>query len=159
MAAGRAHWYQAAMRRSFLLPLSATAMLAASGAAHAAAEDGLAAQELRLATAGYRLTTGSAGWCPVTRPQPGWLLSDARRFGAREWKEAGPSYGAPGDGPFVAAIAPGSPADRAGLPRGATIAAIDGQSVPAARRRGDGPHRRGHHHARPSRPQRDANDH
>ena len=122
------------MRRSPFLLLTA-AMLATGGAAYGAPADDLAFQELRLATAGYRLTTGSARWCPTTQMQPGWLLSDTRRFGAREWKIAGPSYGASGNGPFAAAIAPGSPADRAGLARGATIAAIDGQPVPTL---GDG---------------------
>lgn len=121
------------MVRPILLLMSA---LAASGAAHAAADGGLAVQEMRLATAGYRLATGSAQWCPVTQMQPGWLLSDQRRFSAGEWKAAGPAYDAPGDGPFAAAIASGSPADRAGMARGATIATIDGQSVPTL---GDGP--------------------
>ena len=119
-----------------LLLLTAAAMLAASGAAHGAPGDDRAAQELRLATVGYRLTTGSANWCPAIQMQPGWLLGDPRRFSTGEWKAVGPSYGVSEDGPFAAAIAPGSPSDRAGLARGATIAAIDGQPVPTL---GDGP--------------------
>lgn len=132
MAVAGVAWYRTAMRWPILVLLSAAAMLAPGGAARAASADhaALAVQEARLAAVSYRLTTGSARWCPVTQPQPGWLLSDTRRFGARDWKSAQTVYGAPRDGAFVAAVAPGSPAARAGLARGTAIAAIEGRPVP-----------------------------
>ncbi|WP_077146109.1 M48 family metalloprotease [Sphingopyxis sp. KK2] len=120
------------MRWPTLFLLTAAAMLAPAGAAHGAASgtDARAAQEARLATIAYRLTTGSARWCPQTAPQPGWLLSDPRRFGDRDWAKAKAAYGASGDGPFIAGLAPASPAARAGLARGTGIAAINGEPVP-----------------------------
>lgn len=132
MAVAGVAWYRTAMRWPIHFLLSAAAMLTPGGAASAASTDhaALAAQEARLAAVSYRLTTGSARWCPVTQPQPGWLLSDAHRFDAQEWKSARAAYGAPSDGAFIAAIAPGSPAARAGLARGTAIAAIEGRPVP-----------------------------
>ncbi|PKP98783.1 MAG: peptidase M48, Ste24p [Alphaproteobacteria bacterium HGW-Alphaproteobacteria-13] len=94
----------------------------------------LARQEARIAAVAYRLTTGSARWCPVAAPQPGWILSDLRRIDAKDRTAAADVYGAP-DAPFVAAVAPGSAAERAGLARGMGIAAIDGKTVPVL---GDG---------------------
>lgn len=95
-----------------------------------------ARQEARLAAVAYRLTTASARWCPKTAPQPGWILEERRRFDTDDWAEARQVYGAANDDPFIAAVAPGSPADRAGLTRGASIAAINGEPVP---RLGDAP--------------------
>lgn len=120
------------MRWPFLLivAVAGAAMPAVGGTAKAADIADLALQEARLATVAWRLTTGSARWCPVTQPQPGWILGDLRRFDAREQVAAQQVYGIQGNSPFVAAIAQGSPADRAGLVRGAGIAAIDGQPVP-----------------------------
>lgn len=120
------------MRWPTLFLLTAAAMLAPAGAARGAASGAevRAAQEARLATIAYRLTTGSARWCPDTAPQPGWLLSDPRRFGDRDWAKAKPAYGASADGPFIAALAPTSPAARAGLARGTVIAALNGEAVP-----------------------------
>jgi Zn-dependent protease with chaperone function len=89
----------------------------------------LARQEARVAAIAHRLTSASAGWCPAVAPQPGWILSDLRRIDARDRAEAAGVYGAP-DAPFIAAVAPGSPAERAGLARGTGIAAIDGKAVP-----------------------------
>lgn len=88
----------------------------------------LAHQEARLATIGYRLTTANARWCPQNTPQPGWILGDLRRFKPGDRAAAGKAY-ATADGPFIAAIAPGSPAERAGLTRGTRIAAIDGDAI------------------------------
>lgn len=90
----------------------------------------LARQEARVAAIAYRLTTAGARWCPDVAPQPGWILSDLRRFDAHDRAAAAAAYGAPADAAFVAAVAPGSPAERAGLTRGTGIAAIDGEAVP-----------------------------
>lgn len=108
---------------------------AAAAGGRSAYYSGLAQQEDRLAAIAYRLTTASAAWCPQTVPQPGWILGDLRRFETRDHVAAAEAYGA-GDGPFVAAVAPDSPAERAGLKRGTRIAAINGEAAPAS---GDGP--------------------
>ncbi|KTE38772.1 MULTISPECIES: M48 family metalloprotease [unclassified Sphingopyxis] len=123
------------MRPHLLHFLLVAAVLAPASAA-AADPAGIARQEARLATIGWRLTSGGARWCPEVTPQPGWILGDLRRFDKRQRAAAKLAYGTSGDGPFVAAMAPGSPADRAGLVRGTAIAAIDGQPVPTF---GDGP--------------------
>lgn len=114
------------------------ALVAAALSVPAAAEDrrtayffGLAEQEARLAAIAYRLTTANSGWCPQTTPQPGWILGALRRFKSGDRAAAGRIYGA-SDGPFVAAVAPGSPAERAGLLRGTQIMAINGKAVPAS---------------------------
>jgi hypothetical protein len=114
------------------------AVTAATLSAPAAAKDarttyfsGLAEQEARLAAIAYRLTTANAGWCPQTTPQPGWILGDLRRFKTSDRPAAGGIYGT-SDGPFIAAVAPGSPAESAGLLRGTRIAAINGKAVPAS---------------------------
>lgn len=112
------------------------AMMLTPASAVAADIPGLVRQEDRLAAIAWRLTTGSAHWCPQTVPQPGWILGDQRRFDKRERPAAKLAYATGGEGPFIAAIAPGSPADHAGLARGTGIAAIDGQPIPTL---GDGP--------------------
>lgn len=121
--------------RRHLLFLLALAAAQATPAAHASDVAELARQEERLATVAHRLTTASAGWCPTLEPQPGWVLGDLRRFAANERDAARHIYRG-GDAPFVAAVAPGSPADRAGLTRGTNIASIGGTPIPAL---GDGP--------------------
>jgi hypothetical protein len=121
----------------FLLAVAAAALStpAAAKGGRPAYYSGVAEQEARLAAIAYRLTTANAGWCPQITPQPGWILSDLRRFKADDRAAAAEIYGA-GDGPFVAAVAPASPAARAGLLRGTRIAAINGKAVPTS---GDGP--------------------
>lgn len=117
------------MRRACpLLLLLAAALLPAAGPVHATEIAELARQEMRIAAVAHRLTTASAAWCPQTQPQPGWIVSDLRRFTSGEIDAARQIYGA-GDGPFIAAIAPGSPAERQGLARGMRIAAINGTPV------------------------------
>lgn len=109
--------------------IMAVAVLAATPAVRASDIDEWPRQEARLAATGHRLATASAAWCPVLAPQPGWLLADLRRFDGAEKDAARRAYGA-GDTPFVAAVAPASPAARAGLTRGSGIAAINGIAVP-----------------------------
>ncbi|MBB6427568.1 M48 family metalloprotease [Sphingopyxis sp. JAI128] len=114
--------------------LSAILLLVTSPAAGASGADyysGLAEQETRLATVGYRLTTASERWCPQVAPQPGWILGDLRQFEPGDRAAASKTYG-DGDAPYIAAIAPGSPADRAGLTRGTRIAAINGDPIATA---------------------------
>lgn len=121
------------MRCLAVLALSFASALAAFPAVAASRPSDyakVAEQEARLAAVSYRLTTAGAGWCPVTAPQPGWLLNDPRRFDAGAWPAAKLFYGVEGDGPFITAIAPNSPAARAGLRRGMRIVAINGEISP-----------------------------
>ena len=111
-----------ALATILLLLAAPPAMAEADEARHAER----ARQEARVAEAAYRLTTAGARWCPRIVQQPGWMLDDPRRHDA----EARAS-----DTPFVAAVAPRSPAARAGIAPGTGIAAIDGEAVPTL---GDG---------------------
>lgn len=87
----------------------------------------LAALEARVAAIGFRLTTANAAWCPSVQPQLGWLWGDLRLYGAPDRAGARATYQASdADAPFIAAIAPESPAAAAGLTVGAAILAING---------------------------------
>lgn len=101
---------------------------AAAGNDREAFYSALAQQEARLAGISYRLTTASARWCPKLTPQPGWILGDLRRFPDDDRVAASGIYGRD-EGPFIAAVAPGSPAERGGLTRGTRIAAINGDPI------------------------------
>jgi Zn-dependent protease with chaperone function len=93
----------------------------------------LAALEARVATVGFRLTTANAAWCPVQQPQLGWIWGDLRLYGAAQRDTARAAYGASAaDAPFIAAIAPGSPAAIAGLRVGDTVMAVAGQPIAAS---------------------------
>ncbi|MCW0196729.1 M48 family metallopeptidase [Sphingopyxis sp.] len=93
----------------------------------------LAALEGRVAAIGFRLTTANAAWCPAVQPQFGWIWGDPRLYGEAPRAEARAAYHAADvDAPYIAAVAPGSPADRAGLRVGTPVLAIDGHAVPAS---------------------------
>lgn len=93
--------------------------------------------EARVATIGFRLTTANAAWCPAHQPQFGWIWGDPRLYDADRRPEALAAYGASDrDAPFIAAIAPASPAAAAGMRVGAAVLEIQGAPVPA----GDGGH-------------------
>ncbi|PQM28257.1 peptidase M48, Ste24p [Sphingopyxis lindanitolerans] len=112
----------------FLLPPAAIASIAGPSPY---AE--LAALEARVAAIGFRLTTANAAWCPAVQPQFGWIWGDPRLYdGARRAEALAAYHAADIDAPFIAAIAPGSPADRAGLHVGAPVLTIDGTAVPAS---------------------------
>ena len=115
----------------FALSLALSPAPATAGDARTDYYSALADQETRLATVGYRLTTANARWCSEVTPQPGWILGDLRQFEAGDRAAAGKIYRA-GDGAFIAAVAPGSPADRTGLTRGTRIAAIEGDAIAPA---------------------------
>ena len=90
----------------------------------------LATLEARVARVGFHLTTANAGWCPVHQAQFGWIWGDPRLYDERNRDAARAAYGAgAADLPFLAAVAPGSPAAMAGLHVGDTIAAIDDTPV------------------------------
>lgn len=118
--------------------LLATALLAVAPAAPAAASASaaspypeLVALEGRIAAIGFRLTTANAAWCPALQPQFGWIWGDARLYNPAQRPAALAAYHASDvDTPYLAAIAPGSPADHAGLKVGAPVLALNGIAVP-----------------------------
>lgn len=118
------------VRPLFALLAAALAAPAAAAPAQAASSASpyrtLAALEARVAAIGFRLTTANAGWCPAKQAQYGWIWGDPRLYDADRRGEALAAYGAAAfDLPFLAAVAPGSPAAKAGLHAGETITAID----------------------------------
>lgn len=91
----------------------------------------LAAMEARVAVIGFRLTTANAAWCPVQQPQFGWVWGDPRLYDADRRAAALAAYGATDrDAPFVAAVAPASPAAAAGLRVGTAVTGMLGRAVP-----------------------------
>jgi Zn-dependent protease with chaperone function len=106
---------------------------ATASAAESSPYTELAALEGRVAAIGFRLTTANAAWCPTVQPQFGWIWGDPRLYGEARRAEALVAYHAADvDAPYIAAVAAGSPADRAGLRVGAPVLAIDGKAVPAS---------------------------
>ena len=75
---------------------------------------------------GYRLATANAEFCDATLPVTGMLLHDAEAYG--EPAAVRHLFGLKGD-LGVQSVAPGSPAEKAGLRRNDTIFAIDGHPV------------------------------
>lgn len=89
----------------------------------------LQALDTRLHEAGWRLATGNAAFCPEVVPATGLLLNDAAAY--PDPAAARAAFDLTGD-IGVQAIAPESPAARAGLATGATVTAIGGGD-PSAR--------------------------
>ncbi|AJA07573.1 peptidase M48, Ste24p [Sphingopyxis fribergensis] len=121
---------------------SIVAILSLSMAAPALAQQSpyaaLAATEARVATIGFRLTTANAAWCPARQPQFGWIWGDPRLYDKAQRPAALAAYRAvERDAAFVAAVAAGSPADRAGLHVGDGVAWVD--MAPVANGIGDHP--------------------
>lgn len=75
---------------------------------------------------GYRLATANAEFCDVTQPVSGVLLHDAEAYG--EPAAVRYLFGLKGD-LGVQSVAPGSPAELAGLRRNDTISALGGQAI------------------------------
>jgi len=116
--------------------VAAVSLVAAAPATAAAPADPspyarLAALEARVAAIGFRLTTANATWCPVQQAQFGWIWGDPRLYDENSRAEALAVYGAADrDAPFVAAIAPSSPAAAAGLRVGLAVIGMQGRAVP-----------------------------
>ena len=90
-----------------------------------------AALEARVAAIGFRLTTANAAWCPVQQPQFGWIWGDPRLYDAERRPEALAVYSAAyRDAPFIAAIAPTSPAAVVGMRVGVAVVGMQGSAVP-----------------------------
>lgn len=127
-----------------LIPILLGALAATPAPASAtssSAYSALAALEARVAAIGFRLTTANASWCPAQQPQFGWIWGDLRLYAPKDQPAARAAYAASDrDAPFLAAIAPGSPAAEAGLAVGTPVTAINGAPPPAGE--GDHPYAR-----------------
>ena len=100
----------------------------------------IVAMEARVAPLATRIARGSARWCPLVMPTPGWLLGDRRLYGESVWPLARAAYNAADtDMLFIAALDPDGAAARAGLRIGDGIAGIDGMATTAI---DDSPHGR-----------------
>jgi hypothetical protein len=112
---------------SLLVDVPASAAAPAGTSPYAA----LAALEARVAAVGFRLTTANAAWCPVQQPQFGWIWGDPRLYDPDQRPAALAAYGAVDrDAPFIAAVAPTSPAATAGMRVGVAVIGMQGSTVP-----------------------------
>lgn len=117
-----------------------TAATSASELRIAAALAEIIAMEARVAPLAARIARGSAAWCPLLMPTPGWLLGDRRLYADNVWPLARAAYGvADVDALFIAALDPNGAAARAGLRVGDSITGIDGMATIAI---DDSPHGR-----------------
>jgi beta-barrel assembly-enhancing protease len=86
----------------------------------------LARQEAWLLGAHYRLASAAADWCDAA-PLTGILLRDVRQYDHEYQPIVRRAFNlAPDTMIYIAAIVGGSPAERAGLPTGGQVAAING---------------------------------
>lgn len=113
------------------LSLLAAAPVHAAARADASPYASLAALEARVAAIGFRLTTANAAWCPLQQPQFGWIWGDPRLYDPDRRPAALAAYGAADrDAPFIAAIAPASPAAASGMRVGMAVLGLQDALVP-----------------------------
>jgi hypothetical protein len=98
-----------------LLLITASTASAAPKANQIASYRALLAQDLRVATVGYRLASANAPFCKMTVHSPGWVLHSYRQYPDRDLAQAAFPFPTP---LAIAAIVPGGPADKAGLKAG-----------------------------------------
>ncbi|MBL8656466.1 MAG: hypothetical protein JNJ92_03790 [Altererythrobacter sp.] len=110
--------------------LAATLLAAAPGPLVAAPQDQslarLQERDRRLFAAGWRLVTGNAPYCTGAAPALGLAVLDAGGFGDPEAVRR--QLGLTGD-LAVGAVAPGSPAEHAGIAPGDTLLALNGDDL------------------------------
>jgi hypothetical protein len=88
------------------------------------------ALEQRVATIGFRLATASLDLCPRRRQWlPGLVVHDLSQYGGDQRAAVSRIYGLD-RGPAVMVLAPGGPAEQAGLRRDDILVALDGAAVP-----------------------------
>lgn len=98
-------------------------------------EDSLSAmraQDARVAAIGHRLAVAGLDWCAERTWLPGFAVHDLSQYGADYRAAAIRAFGLDA-GPGVLAVAPGGPADSAGLRADDILLALDGQPLPAGR--------------------------
>ncbi len=109
---------------TLLLCLTATLAQAEPKAADVEAYRALAAQDLRLATIGYRLASANAPFCPNLVRNMGWVLHDEGQYPDLATARQAFSFRQPVS---IAAIVAGGPAEKAGMKIGdGFVAAEDG---------------------------------
>ena len=101
-----------------------------SMAATPAQFEALRAQDARVAAVAHRLLTANLPACDTRAPQAGLVLHDAQQYAPGIRAEAVRHFGL-GAEPSVLAVAPGSPAERAGLRPDDALVAISGQALAA----------------------------
>lgn len=122
---------------SRLFPLFLLLFLLLAGAERAAAGQAQPEQPLlamrgldqRVAAIGHRLAVASRDLCSERQWLPGLALHDLSQYGAEYRAAASRAFGL-GAGPAVLALAPGGPAERAGLRLDDVLLALDGQALP-----------------------------
>ncbi|HYI64449.1 MAG TPA: M48 family metallopeptidase [Allosphingosinicella sp.] len=126
------------MRRAFpRFLLSAMLLLAVPDGA--AAQQGPPDQSLvamrgldqRVAAIGHRLAVASRDFCPDRHWLPGFAVHDLSQYGAAFRAAAIRAFGLE-SGPAVLALAPGGPAERAGLRLDDVLLGLDGRDLPRA---------------------------
>lgn len=118
--------------RPFCLSLSLALCAGAAAAAplddSAAKFTALQALEGRVAAVAWRITSANADLCPAKGPQTGLTLHEAQQYAPESRVEAVRFFHLV-DAPAVMAVAPGSPAQQAGLRVGDAITALNGVSM------------------------------
>jgi beta-barrel assembly-enhancing protease len=97
--------------------------------------EALRAQDGRVAAVAYRLLTANLALCDTRAPQTGFAIHDAQQYAPSVREDAMRHFGL-GAEPAVLTVAPGSPAERAGLRKDDALIAISGQRLVAELPRG-----------------------
>lgn len=90
----------------------------------------LQALDGRVATVFHRLVTANVDLCATPGRSAGWALHAANQYGAEMRPIAESTGDLRGDLPAIMALAPGGPAERAGLMVGDVILTVDGEALP-----------------------------
>jgi len=117
-----------------LRPLLALAMIAAGPSADDQATSvvrALLQQDIAVATIGYRLATANVDLCGAHMIESGMLIETLGQYGA-PFRPAARQVLGLRDGPTVALVVAGSPAERAGLKPGDVLVDADGMPFAAA---------------------------
>lgn len=115
----------------FLLTVNATAQAAESGVDRAGEWPVLLRRDLaRVAHIEWRLRSAAGLTCPRQAADAGVMFDDRRAYERRDWPLLETMLGMKGD-PVVISVAPGSPADLAGLREGDEVIAVGGSPIDA----------------------------